>query len=88
MTVTADQAPLKVYWQPGCSSCLKTKEFLIANNQEFVSVNVLEGEDGFKELAALGLRMVPIVARGTNVIEPLWEGKWQRRRPDRWDQNT
>ena len=63
---TAAQTPLKVYWQPGCSSCLKTKEFLIANNQDFVSVNVLEDEDGFKELAALGLRMVPIVARGTD----------------------
>lgn len=56
--------PLKVYWQPGCSSCLKTKEFLIANGVAFESINVLEGERGFKELAELGLRMVPIVARG------------------------
>ena len=23
---------VKVYWQPGCSSCLKTKEFLETNN--------------------------------------------------------
>lgn len=65
-TATAEQLPLKVYWQPGCSSCLKTKEFLLSNGQEFVSVNVLEDEDGFKELAALGLRLVPIVARGTD----------------------
>ena len=57
------EAPLKVYWQPGCSSCLKTKEFLIANGMEFDSVNVLEDENGFKELAALGLKLVPIVAR-------------------------
>lgn len=56
--------PLKVYWQPGCSSCLKTKEFLIANGVDFVSVNVLDDEDGFKELEALGVRLVPIVARG------------------------
>ena len=33
-----EQAPLKVYWQPGCSSCLKTKEFLIENGMEFVSI--------------------------------------------------
>ena len=59
-----DQPPLKVYWQPGCSSCLKTKEFLIANGVDFVSVNVLDDETGFKELEALGLRLVPIVARG------------------------
>jgi glutaredoxin len=61
---TDAEAPLKVYWQPGCSSCLKTKEFLIANGVDFVSVNVLDDEDGYKELAELGLRMVPIVARG------------------------
>jgi glutaredoxin len=58
--------PLKVYWQPGCSSCLKTKEFLIANGVEFESINVLEDENGFRELEALGLRLVPIVARGTD----------------------
>jgi len=60
----AEQAPLKVYWQPGCSSCLKTKEFLIDNGFEFISVNVLEDESGFAELAEFGVRLVPIVARG------------------------
>jgi len=56
--------PLKVYWQPGCSSCLKTKEFLIEHGIQFQSVNVLEDQNGFDELAKLGLRLVPIVARG------------------------
>ena len=64
MTGTQTQAPLKVYWQPGCSSCLKTKEFLIANGIEFESINVLEDDSGFEELAELGLKLVPIVARG------------------------
>ena len=63
-TPATGQAPLKVYWQPGCSSCLKTKEFLIDNGVEFESVNVLEDESGFAELQELGLRLVPIVARG------------------------
>ena len=58
--------PLKVYWQPGCSSCLKTKEFLIEHGVAFQSVNVLEDETGFEELRALGLKLVPIVARGKN----------------------
>jgi len=49
----AEQAPLKVYWQPGCSSCLKTKEFLIDNGFEFISVNVLEDESGFAELGRM-----------------------------------
>lgn len=60
------QAPLKVYWQPGCSSCLKTKEFLIANGAHFESINVLEDERGFAQLRALGIRLVPVVARGTD----------------------
>ncbi len=55
---------LKVYWQPGCSSCLKTKEFLLENGVEFESINVLEDDQGFRDLEVLGLRLVPIVARG------------------------
>ena len=31
-----------VYWQPGCTSCLKTKEFLRAHGIPFESVNVRE----------------------------------------------
>lgn len=65
MNATA-QPPLKVYWQPGCSSCLNTKEFLIANGMEFESVNVNEDETGFQELAEIGVRMVPIVRRGSD----------------------
>ncbi|MAH84479.1 MAG: hypothetical protein CBB68_09135 [Rhodospirillaceae bacterium TMED8] len=57
--------PLNVYWQPGCSSCLKTKEFLLEHGASFKSINVLEDEEGFKELQALGVRLVPIVARGS-----------------------
>jgi hypothetical protein len=40
------------------------KEFLTRHGVPFVSVNVLEDKDGFAELAALGLRTVPIVRRG------------------------
>ena len=56
--------PLKVYWQPGCSSCLKTEIFLLDNGIPFVPVNVLEDEEGFIDLQALGVRLVPIAARG------------------------
>ncbi|MEQ8226818.1 MAG: glutaredoxin domain-containing protein [Rhodospirillales bacterium] len=56
--------PVKVYWQPGCSSCLKCKEFLLEHGVPFVSVNVVDDENGFKELEAFGVRMVPIVAKG------------------------
>jgi glutaredoxin len=55
---------IRVYWQPGCSSCLKTKEFLLDHGVPFVSKNVLEDEEAFRELEALGVRLVPIVAKG------------------------
>ena len=40
------------------------KEFLLEHGVPFVSVNVLDDEQGFRELEALGVRLVPIVARG------------------------
>tara|TARA_B100000780_G_scaffold181766_1_gene127534 strand:+ start:1936 stop:2775 length:840 start_codon:yes stop_codon:yes gene_type:complete len=58
------EAVVKVYWQPGCSSCLKTKEFLMENGIPFKSVNVLEDKTGFEDLERFGVKMVPIVAKG------------------------
>ena len=55
---------VKVYWQPGCSSCLKTKEFLMDNGIPFKSVNVLEDKTGFEDLQRFGVKMVPIVSKG------------------------
>jgi glutaredoxin len=55
---------IKAYWQPGCTSCLRMKEFLTKHGVTYVSVNVLEDKDAFAELAALGIRSVPIVRRG------------------------
>ncbi len=40
------------------------KEFLTKHGVAFVSVNVLEDQDAFAELATLGIRSVPIVRRG------------------------
>ena len=54
---------LVVYWQPGCTSCLKTKEFLRSHGIEFRSVNVREDPAAREELARLGARAVPVVAR-------------------------
>jgi glutaredoxin len=61
---SSDASVIKAYWQPGCTSCLRMKEFLIRHGVAFVSVNVLEDKDAFAELAALGIRSVPIVRRG------------------------
>ena len=53
-----------VYWQTGCTSCLRTKEFLTEHGVAFRSRNVLEDETALDELARFGLRQVPIVVRG------------------------
>jgi glutaredoxin len=55
---------IKAYWQPGCTSCLRMKEFLTKHGVPFVSVNVLDDNGGLAELEALGIRSVPIVRRG------------------------
>lgn len=57
-------APLRVFWQPGCSSCVKVKEYLAANDVAFVSVNILEDDKAMDELMALGIRSVPVLLQG------------------------
>ena len=55
---------ISVYWQTGCTSCLRTKEFLERHGVPFRSCNVLETPEALDELKRFGLRQVPIVVRG------------------------
>jgi glutaredoxin len=57
-------ARIKVFWQPGCTSCLRTKEFLAKQGIEFESIDVHNNPAGMEELLALGARSVPVVALG------------------------
>ena len=59
---------IRVFWQPGCTSCLKTKEFLAENGVEFESINVHGNPAGMEELRKLGARSVPVVARGDRFV--------------------
>ena len=59
---------VRVFWQPGCSSCLRTKEFLSKNGVDYESINVHGNPDGMEELRKLGARSVPIVARGGKYV--------------------
>jgi hypothetical protein len=61
---SAEASVIKAYWQPGCTSCLRMKEFLGKHGVSFVSINVLEDKNAFAELETLGIRSVPIVRRG------------------------
>jgi glutaredoxin len=56
--------PFRVYWQPGCTSCLKAKEFLARHGIAFESIDVRATPSAADELRALGARSIPVVARG------------------------
>lgn len=67
-TSPAGRPEVSVYWQPGCSSCLKTKEFVEEQGIDFESVNVLEQEEAMEEILASGLRSIPAVRKGGQFI--------------------
>ena len=59
---------IRVFWQPGCTSCLRTKEFLARQGVDFESINVHGNAAGMEELRKLGARSVPVVARGERFV--------------------
>jgi glutaredoxin len=59
---------VRVFWQPGCTSCLRTKEFLTRHGVDYESINVHGNPAGMAELAKLGARSVPVVARGDRFV--------------------
>jgi glutaredoxin len=63
-----DTQALKVYWRPGCSSCVRVKEFLSNLGIDYESVNVSATPAAMEDLRALGVRTVPVVARGKNYV--------------------
>jgi glutaredoxin/uncharacterized damage-inducible protein DinB len=63
-----EEQPLKVYWRPGCSSCVRVKEFLSKLGVEYESINVSARPQAMEELRALGVRTVPVVARGAEYV--------------------
>src|SRR2546428_7901779 len=59
---------VRVFWQPGCTSCLRTKEFLTKSGVDYESINVHGNPAGMEELRKLGARSVPVVARGDQFV--------------------
>ena len=58
----------KVFWQPGCSSCLRAKEFLAKRGIGYESINVRARPEAMEELASLGAQSVPVVAQGKRFV--------------------
>jgi glutaredoxin len=61
-------AGLKVYWRPGCSSCVKVKEFLAQHGVAFESIDVSARPEAMNELLELGVKSVPVVSRGREYV--------------------
>lgn len=64
---------VSVYWRPGCSSCLKVKEFVEDTGIEFESVNVAATDERNVELLVAevteaGLRSIPVVRKGKRFV--------------------
>ncbi len=59
---------LRLYWMPGCTSCLRTREFLQTHGIEFESINVIGNSAAAADLARHGARSVPVVARGDRFV--------------------
>jgi glutaredoxin len=59
---------VRVFWQPGCTSCLRTKEFLSKHGVDYESINVHGNPAGMEALRKLGARSVPVVARGGEFV--------------------
>jgi glutaredoxin len=57
-----------VFWQPGCTSCLRAKEFLTTHGIAFESINVRECPGALEELRTRGIRTIPVIARGESYI--------------------
>jgi glutaredoxin len=59
---------LKVYWRPGCSSCVRVKEFLTGLKIPFESIDVSARPEAMQDLLEFGVRTVPVVARGKEYV--------------------
>jgi glutaredoxin len=59
---------IRVFWMPGCSACVKVKEFLSGLGVPFESVDVLNDSQGAADLAQLGAKSLPVVSRGGKFV--------------------
>lgn len=61
-------AAVAVYWKPGCTSCLRVRQFLTDHGVSFASHNILADAAAWDRLQAQGIRSVPVVTRGAEFV--------------------
>ncbi len=55
---------IKVYWKPGCSNCIRLKEYVTKRGFTFEAVDLMQQPERMSELEALGIRGIPVITRG------------------------
>ncbi len=66
--VNTHSDPIRVFWMPGCSACVKVKEFLTGLGVPYESVNILDDAKGMADLTSMGAQSVPVVSRGKDFV--------------------
>ena len=65
--MTSSAAAVEVYWRPGCSSCLRMKEFMSRSGVAYEEINVIEQPARAEKLTGLGL-YTPAVCVGGRCV--------------------
>ncbi len=60
--------PVKIYTQPGCSYCTKTKEFLGAHHIPYVEIDLSTDKEGQAFMDSRGYTALPVTVIGTDEI--------------------
>lgn len=68
MQDTMEKDRIRLFWQPGCTSCVKIKELLTEAGIEFESVNILSHPTGLDEMQQRGIMTVPVVFKNEEMI--------------------
>ncbi len=70
-TVVGERAEaIEAYWMPGCSSCLRMKEFLERSGKPWTSINLAEHPDAVERLQPYGVG-APAVRVGDRAVQGL-----------------
>jgi glutaredoxin len=59
---------LILYWQHGCTSCLRVREFLAEHGIAYESINVMDTQGARDRLTSLGARSIPVLVRDRDWI--------------------
>ena len=66
-TATATDQAIEIYWMPGCSSCLRLKEFVESTGLEYTAINVEAEPELAGKLRSKGMR-VPALCVGDECV--------------------